>query len=78
MGVINILYGIEPEIKRRFALWQIAEKNSATIHSVNIDGGCCEIQGKFYLLKLERNKDKRVENLYIDKSTNDQEIYIYI
>ena len=78
MGVINILHGIEPEIKRRFALWQMTEDKSAMLLSVNIDGGCCEINGEIYAIKLQRNKFKRVEKLYIDKSTNDQEIYIYI
>ena len=79
MGVINILYGIEPEIKRRFALWQMLEKKSAILLSVNIDGGCCKINEKIYFLELERTKDKRVKKLFIDKNTENisEKIYIY-
>jgi hypothetical protein len=78
MGVLNILNGIEPEITRRFAHWKISEKKSAILLSVNIDGGCCEINGKIYFLELERDREKRVEKLFIDKNTENISEKIYI
>jgi hypothetical protein len=80
LGILNICFGIESEIIKKFEAAKSSNViENAELISVNFNGGWCRLNGKEYPIKLLRDESsKRIEELYIDKSAEDQKKYIYI
>ena len=80
LGILNICFGIESEIIKKFESAKTSNMiENAQLVSINFNGGWCEIDGEAFQIKLLRDESsKRVEEVYIDVSTEDKEKYIYI
>lgn len=80
LGVMNICFGIESEILKKFEAAKSSNMiKNAQLVSINFNGGWCKLDGEAFPIKLLRDESsKRVEEVYIDTSTEDQKKFINI